>query len=465
MTLGRRLTLVSAVAVAVTIAAASAVVFLVVRGQLRDQVDGSLRELAGRATLFGTTLPAPPPLLDRAVQRRGEIGIAFREQSPGDPGGYGQLVRKNGEILVTPGGSAPLPVSAETREVAAGEREAFYEDLDLQGTHMRVFTTPLGNGEAVQVARSLDEVDATLGKLGVLLAAVALAGVALAAVLGRAISRTAIRPVARLTAAAEHVGRTGDLSSRIEVAREDEIGRLAASFNEMLAELEVAVSAQRQLVADASHELRTPLTSLRTNIETLARPNGLPHGDRHQLLADVVAQLGELSTLVANLVDLARDEQPEAVREDIRLDELVADAVASARRHAPDRRFLTRLEPCLVHGVAERLDRAVANLLDNAAKWSPAGGEIEVGVSSAGEVTVRDHGPGIDPDDLPRVFDRFYRAASVRSMAGSGLGLAIVRQVADDHGGTVSASSAPGGGTLLRLRIPALAAAPQPVAS
>jgi two-component system sensor histidine kinase MprB len=227
----------------------------------------------------------------------------------------------------------------------------------------------------------------------------------------------------------------------------------------MLAELERAVDAQRQLVADASHELRTPLTSLRTNIEVLAHPNGLPGVDRRRLLADVVAQLDELATLVGNLVDLARDEEPGPTDESLRLDLLATDAVERARRRAPDRSFSTEFEPCVVRGVRERLDRALDNLLDNAAKWSPEDGEVEVTVTSDGEVCVCDHGPGIDPVDAPRVFDRFYRSAGARGTAGSGLGLAIVRQVAEAHGGSAEAEVAPGGGALLRISLPAVSLA------
>jgi two-component system sensor histidine kinase MprB len=222
----------------------------------------------------------------------------------------------------------------------------------------------------------------------------------------------------------------------------------------MLEALEDSQRAQRQLVADASHELRTPLTSLRTNLEVLGSPRELPAGDRERLRTDVVAQLGELTELVGDLVELARDaEPPVEPHEPVRLDELVAAAVERAQRHAPDVVFAAELEPCLVTGSRARLDRAIANLLDNAAKWSPAAGTVDVRLSD-GELTVRDHGPGIPAEDLSHVFDRFYRAAAARGRAGSGLGLAIVRQVADVHDGTVRAEAAPGGGALLRLTLP-----------
>jgi two-component system sensor histidine kinase MprB len=220
----------------------------------------------------------------------------------------------------------------------------------------------------------------------------------------------------------------------------------------MLEALSEAERSQRQLVADASHELRTPLTSLRTNIEVLSS-GMLPPDDHERLLRDLVAQLDELTVLVSDLVDLARGDEPEAGVEDVRLDALVADAVERARRHAADKKFFTELEPCLVEGVPGRLDRAITNLLDNAAKWSPAGGQIEVRVRG-GEVSVRDHGPGIAEADLPYVFDRFYRAPAARGLPGSGLGLAIVRQVAESHGGTVLAERANGGGARMSLKLP-----------
>src|SRR5205085_8312322 len=256
----------------------------------------------------------------------------------------------------------------------------------------------------------------------------------------------ALEPVRRMTGATEKVAETGDLSERIETHGADELSRLGASFNAMLAALEDSTRKQRQLVADASHELRTPLTSLRTNIEVLAGERTLPPGERERLLHDVIEQLGEMTTLIAGLIELARAEEQPDEPEDVRLDLVAADAVERARRNQPGVEFETDLHESLVHGVPSTIERAVANLLDNAAEWSPPGGPVEVGVRG-GTVTVRDHGPGIEPEDLPYVFDRFYRARSARGLPGSGLGLAIVRQVAEAHGGEVVAERAHGGGT------------------
>jgi two-component system sensor histidine kinase MprB len=356
-------------------------------------------------------------------------------------------------------GQARLPVDEAAREVAAGERGPDLRDARIDGRPMRVLTTPAGGGWALQVALPLDDVHDVLGRLRWVLVLVGGAGIALAGVLAGAVARTGLAPVRRLDRTAEEVARTGDLGRRIDVERRDEVGRLAGTFNGMLAALERSQDGQRRLVMDASHELRTPLTALRTNVEVLAGSDGLDPEGRRLLLADVTAQLEDLSRLVADVVDLARGAEPQEALEEIRLDALVRRCVTRARRHAPGLRFELEAAPALVRGSPGRLERAVGNLLDNAAKWSPEGATVHVAVAG-GQVTVRDHGPGIAAADLPHVFDRFYRAAGARRLPGSGLGLAIVRQAAEVHGGSVEAAAAPGGGALLRLRLPALAERP-----
>lgn len=473
MSFRRRLIVFSAAAVAVAIVLASVVGWVVVRGQLRGQVDASLRGLSGGAVAFSISGPGDEPAgerPDRIIERRleridpdeesrsesgGERGldrsvVALQRDPFGGPQGIAQVVDQSGRVMPGPAAGAKLPVSERTKAVASGLSGPFYEDREVQGTHLRVYTSRLTPGEAVQVARPLDEVDRSLRNLGFVLAGVSLGGVGLAAGLGFMLARATLRPVAQLTDAAEHVTRTRDLSRRIEAGGRDELGRLATSFNTMLAALESSLRAQRRLVADASHELRTPLTSLRTNVELLER---VPPDQRREMVADITAQLEELTLLVGDLMELAREDERELATEDVRLDLLVAGAVERARRHAPDRRFETTLHPAVVEGVPARIDRAVANLLDNAAKWSPPDDPIDVRVTAAGELTVRDRGPGIDQADLPHVFDRFYRAPSARGTPGSGLGLAIVRQVAESHGGSVTAESNGGGGTLLRLSL------------
>jgi two-component system, OmpR family, sensor histidine kinase MprB len=469
MTLRRRLALVAAAAVAVAILLASGLVYVVVRGELRGRLDDELRQAGRAAAMARLPLLGPggagaaggggggPPPLSRLNPPRDALGLQTT---------YLALVTQDGELIGPPraagaSGAPLLPITASTRAVAAGTHGSYFTDASIDDTPVRVWTTgllPALPGYALQVARPLTDVDRTLDRLALVLVLVSAGGIALAAVLGRLVARTALRPVAQLTDAVEHVGETGDLTRRIEVAegeeRADEIARLARSFNAMLAALEASVGRQRQLVADASHELRTPLTSLRTNIEVLALPAGLPEEERARLLTDVVGQLEELSGLVGDLVELAREQEPEQAVEDVRFDQLVAEAVQRARRRPGAPLLATELEPCLVRGVPARLDRAVANLLDNAAKWSPPGVEVTVRLHD-GELTVRDRGPGIAEGDLPHVFERFYRAPAARGLPGSGLGLAIVRQVAELHGGEATAAAAPGGGALLRLALPA----------
>jgi two-component system sensor histidine kinase MprB len=436
MSFRARLALVAAAAVALAVVAASGVVYIVVRDQLYASVDDSLRNSMER------------------IQAGPAFQIGQGPPQPGVFGGYPQVVRADGEVFRRPGQDLTLPVDRRAIDVARGERGTFLTNADADGTHVRMITFeyPPIPGIAVQVARSLEETDHALDRIKWLLIVIAFGGILVAAGLGLVVSRAALAPVRRLTEATENVAVTGDLSGRIDAGGRDEISRLATSFNAMLGALEESTRARGQLVADASHELRTPLTSLRTNIEVLASDRELPPGERERLLSDVVEQLGEMTNLISELIELARGEQPLAELEDVRLDLVAAEAVERTKRNRPGVSFKTDFQESLVHGVPATLDRAVGNLLDNAAKWSPPGGEVEIVVRD-GEVTVRDHGPGIDDEDLPYVFDRFYRARSARGLPGSGLGLAIVRQVAESHGGTVVAERADGGGTLMRLRL------------
>jgi two-component system sensor histidine kinase MprB len=437
VSLRARLALAASAAVAVAAVLAAGIAFVVVRHELRGQVDETLerRATAIRAAPVRGLLRPPPALAPFE-----DIGIAI------------QIVDSQGRVVRLPSFEVELPVSDEMIEVAAGERRAFFVDGEARGEHVRILTIPLRGQFAAQLARPLEEVDRTLRQVGFVLLGIALGGIGLAAGLGLLVVRAALLPVRRLTEAVEHVAGTGDLTRRIELTGSDELGRLAARFNEMMSALESSLAAQRQLVADASHELRTPLTSLRTNIEVLARTGAMPAADRERLLGDLVRQLEELTTLVEDVVDLARGAEVPLVMEDVRLDLLVERAVERARAHAPHVRFELDLEQTVVRGAPDRLDRAVANLLDNASKWSPPGGVVDVAVRNA-EVTVRDHGPGVDPKDLPRIFDRFYRARAARGTPGSGLGLAIARQAAESHGGSVSAANAEGGGAIFRLKL------------
>ncbi|WEB40358.1 MULTISPECIES: HAMP domain-containing sensor histidine kinase [Streptomyces] len=359
-----------------------------------------------------------------------------------------------------------LPVSAATREVAAGHRRPYYTNFTVASHPVRVFTTRVPHrDEVLQVALRSDTVERGVRQAAWALGAVGGAGVLLAAGLGYWVSRTGLAPVARLTATAERIATTRDPRHRIDLpagpsGHEDEITRLAASFNTMLGELEQSVTAQRRLVADASHELRTPLTALRTNAELLARADRLTDVQRDRASGALTRQLREVTTLVNDLIELARDEEPRPLLEQVRPAPLLEHAVAAAREHWPDVAFTTHIAPeaadTTLPGVPARLARLLSNLLDNAAKFSPPGGPVETELAPvAGELhlTVRDHGPGIAADDLPYVFDRFYRAQAARALPGSGLGLAMARQIARAHGAELTAEQAPGGGALFRLRM------------
>jgi two-component system sensor histidine kinase MprB len=307
--------------------------------------------------------------------------------------------------------------------------------------------TPSG---AVQVARSLKEVDSVLSNQLLLLIVVGAGGILVAALLSLVAARTALAPIARFTRRTESVTANPDLSQRLEVTGTDELARLARSFNTTLDALERSVEAQRSLVADASHELRTPIATLRANFQLLRDADRLSPAEQASLREDIIAELDELTALVSDVVELARGSKPTAGPDDVRVDAIVADVVERTRRRASDLDFAVRLEPTVVAAESERVARAVSNLLDNARRWSPPGGTIEISLVG-GVLTVRDHGPGFDEADLPHVFDRFYRAQSARPRPGSGLGLAIVRQAAEAHGGWVKASNSPDGGAVLQV--------------
>jgi two-component system, OmpR family, sensor histidine kinase MprB len=458
MSLRRRLSLGAAAAVAIAIVLAAGVCYFVVRGQLLGQLDGALRS---QAVL---------------VQQHGNVGLGAPFPGlPASAGGrapYSQIVQANGDSLRTLGGLT-LPADDSIRGVAAGRTDGLMKSVMIGGTRLRLYAFHDNadvNGQiapvAVELARPLGPTDHVLSRLRLILFLLVLGGIALAATLGRLSARRVLSPLAEVTQAAQHIGETDDLSRRIAVHADDEVGQLATRFNAMLerlagsrAALDESVRAQRQLVADASHELRTPVTSLRTNIEVLLADPALDEEERRRLLTDVVEQSEELSALVGDLIELARGDLPADSAQDTRLDRIVAESLARARRNAPGISFEAHLEPVIVDGAPERLGRAVNNLLDNAARHSPPGGTVQAVVDGEG-VRVRDHGPGIPDEDLPYVFDRFFRGANSRGQQGSGLGLAIVRQVAEQHRGSVSAANAPDGGAVFTLRLPTARVAP-----
>ncbi len=513
MTFRHRITLVATAAVAIAVLIASALTYVLVSDQLHRQVDNSLRDTAlgvqrGVAALRrggGTISLVLPPGVAPGQLRRifelryhhasprrdrglGRLLFATPRGTLGQDRGVVQLLGVGASVLIAPDeGPTRLPVDARARKLAESGGPSYFSDINLGSDHLRVLTAALPAGtsaRAIQIARSLNEVDHTLSNLRLLLVLVALGGIAFAALLGALVSRAAIGPVRRLTQTAEHVAVTQDLTRRIDGRGGGELSRLAASFNAMLDALErsmgaldESVRAQRRLVADASHELRTPVTALRANIEVLQQSPSLPASERERLLDDVVEQLHHLTLLINDVIELARGDEPLPAREEVRFDQIVVEVIERARLHAPATAIKAALEPALVFGDPARLDRAVSNLLDNALKFGPREGPVEVtlragsvqdgsahdgaaqgGAVSCCELTVRDHGPGIARAELAHVFDRFYRGSGARAVPGSGLGLAIVRQVAQTHGGSVSAHQAPDGGTLMRLRLPQLGA-------
>jgi two-component system, OmpR family, sensor histidine kinase MprB len=440
VSLRTRLTLAGGGAVFVALAIASLVIYVEVRSKLHDQIDVSLIRSAETAATRWAGAKGAPPSAKKA-------GLLFGK----DASGFFQVTPTLGAVA-NGGVSGLVPLVGQDRSVASGLVPPYFRDIRFRGVAMRLYTMrlPSSSDGVVRTARALTEANATIARIRWLLLGLTLGGALAAGLLGRLAAKAVLRPVGALAGAVREVSATRDLNRRIPVSGRDELASLAADFNAMLATLDESHHAQQQLIADASHELRTPLTAHRANIELLARPD-LPAARRQRVLGAAVRGIEELSTLVGDLIQAARDGRSVDAREPLALDELVAAAVGRAQHRAPELRFESRLEPYRFVGARSRLQRAVDNVLDNAIKWSPPGGMVDVRLVG-GRLTVRDHGPGIAEADLPHVFDRFYRAASARALPGSGLGLAIVKQTVDDHGGGVTVANADGGGALLTLR-------------
>jgi two-component system sensor histidine kinase MprB len=459
MTLRGRLTAMSALVVGVILAIGSVLCFVVMRHQLRGQIDD---QLVQQARLVQDVTARAPIGLARPPAR----GTELPHSSSAGTAPFAQFVRTDGRVFA-PGGTS-LPVGAADRAIARRGRGEVLSDRTVDGHHLRVMTAGV-NGGAVQLGRPMGSVDSALSRLRLVLAILAAGGIALAAVASRLFSRSVLSPIDDLSRATQHIRATGDLDRRVDEGRTDEVGLLAANFNAMLArlqtaqqELNVSTAAQRQLVADASHELRTPVASLRTNVEVLLSDDAIDPDSRRALMADVVEQTEELTAVVADLIELARGDRPQDDLEDLDLADIVRAALARAERHAPQLRYEAILEPWAMTGSRERLGRAINNLLDNAAKFSPSGSTVHVWLHG-GELTVRDEGPGVADEDLPHIFDRFFRAGDAAPHLGSGLGLAIVQQVVTAHDGTVEARRHPDGGLEVTMRFaPAAAFGAQP---
>lgn len=444
MSLRIRFILLAALAVAATAITVSVIAYVLVDDRLHDDLDGSLEGAAARI----------------AEAREPEVVLPFLASPVPGPQYYFAVILPDGAIRQPEGQRLTLAGAADDLAAAGSTGETVVLDMDADRTTYRAVGFPAQEGRTVVVARSLDEIEHTTGALRTALLVVAGVAVAVTALVALLFGRAMLRPVSRLTRAAEHVAETQDLGASIDVRRHDELGRLATSINAMLAALDASRQQQQRLVSDAEHELRTPLTSMRTNIEILARQPNMPADERRHVVAALTGQVEELAQLVDDLVELARHPDPRSEEiENVPLDEVVMTAVERVQPRAPDVAIeLVELAPTRVLGRRRQLDRAVVNLLDNACKWSPPGSRVEIRVGE-GRVTIRDQGVGIDPADLPYVFDRFYRAPSARSAPGSGLGLAIVRRIVDEHGGSVGLRPADGGGTIAELVLPTADAA------
>ncbi|MEU5666373.1 sensor histidine kinase [Streptomyces longwoodensis] len=459
-----RLSLLVAAAVAFAVAAVSVTCWFIVQGKLYDQVDNDLHR----------QVDSP------ALQRQAEEAVNKCSQQPAQESGtaaprsvYYQVLTERGQVCV-------LPFTAGTVNVTRTDKDLFengnpgegvyHNSTDAKGNDLRVLSVPgytisdpvtgTSTAAALMIALPLKNTQSTLNDLALILLLVSGVGVIGAGVAGLAVARAGLRPVDKLTEAVEHIARTEDLSVRIPVEddAEDEIARLSRSFNSMTSSLADSHELQQQLIADAGHELRTPLTSLRTNIELLTRSEEtgrpLPEADRKALLASVKAQMTELASLIGDLQELSRSERQRGERvQVVSLEDTVESALRRARLRGPELTVTASLEPWYTRAEPAALERAVVNVLDNAVKFSPEGGTVEVRLAG-GVLTVRDHGPGIPEDELPYVFDRFWRSPSARALPGSGLGLSIVARTVQQSGGEVTLARAEGGGTVATVRLP-----------
>ncbi|MGA8847717.1 MAG: HAMP domain-containing sensor histidine kinase [Nocardioides sp.] len=437
--LASRVTLLTTIAVGLSVAFLAAGVYLTVRMQLQSQLDESLLQRArdtARANVLGTTVTPLPVALGAS-----DIRLALLQDND----------------LYPLDGGRPLPVGRPELDVANGLAMSSVRTALVGEEEYRIVSVPTRTeGRALIIAQSLTQQEKLLSRLGAVSLIFGLLGVLGAGIAGWGVARNGLRPVRKLTASVEQIAITEDLTP-LPVEGADEIARLATAFNQMLTALDASRDRQRRLVTDAGHELRTPLTSLRTNVDLLTQADQaerpLDPTAHVELLEDIRAQIDELTTLIGDLTELARDEPLATVVGEVDLSEIVDLSVARVRRRAVDATFDVATEPWSVVGEASSLERAVTNLLDNAAKWSPSGGTVRVRLT-AGVLTVDDEGPGIAAADRERVFDRFWRSEEARTLPGSGLGLSIVRQVAERHSGSVTATTAPRGGARLVLSLP-----------
>jgi two-component system, OmpR family, sensor histidine kinase MprB len=438
MTLRNRLAAAAAVGVLIVVAAVSTVLYFSYAASVHSRVDATLIDAAQQAS--------------SVAQKVKQTAKSADFDQPVTVGSVELQLFMGPVTLGQPTQSGPL--GKNDIGVAEQGDQPYFADAHIHGEEFRVYTAPIpgDQGGLIRASRAADADDGALRNAALLLAGLTVAAAAVTYGAARLTAGRILRPIADLTAAAEHVTQTRDLTARIRPERvsdetgQDEVGRLSSSFDTMLAALHESVTAQRQLVADASHELRTPLTSLTTNLDLLEDGDGLADPQAPALVRAAREQAGELGQLITDLLDLARYRESAPHRETVRLDLLTDQAVRRISKRAPGAVIHTEFQPCLVHVDADAVDHAVSNLVDNALKWSPPGAAVRVAVKD-GRINVSDHGPGIAGEDLPRIFERFYRAPGARGMPGAGLGLAIVGSVAQANKGTVDVRTGPDGST------------------
>lgn len=449
--LASRVTLLTTMAVGLSVAFVALGAFATVRVQMTQSLDDSLLERARSAASSSAISELISSDLPSTALGAADVRIA--------------IITQKGKVITADDGPL-IKLGTPEEMVWSGERAYSIRTVPSDNEAFRVVAVPATGGQTLVLAQSMESQQEVLHELGTVMLIFGFAGVITAALAGWIVALNGLRPVRKLTAAAERIARTEDLTP-LQVEGDDEIARLATAFNSMLLALAASRDRQRQLVADAGHELRTPLTSLRTNLDLLAQAEfsraehsrngqaapGLPPEARRELLHDVRAQIEELTTLIGDLVELARDEPMTHIVEEVDLADVIDRAVARVRRRAPGAAFDVHATSWWVYGESVGLERAVTNLLDNAAKWGPLDGTITVTLAH-GTLTVDDEGPGISPADQPHVFERFYRSEESRAMPGSGLGLSIVAQVAERHAGSVRATNSPRGGARLSMTLP-----------
>ena len=448
MSLRTRLTVGVAILVSVVVILTGGFMFRTAKSELRGEIDSFLEQRSAAVTIA---------IIDRKIDKNTLRSFWF-DNNLSQPDAASQLLDGRGEIIFSWPIEIPIdPIDLEAATRGGGKiqpRQRFH-DKNINGIHYRVLSKEVRPEGLLQTARNLSEVDAALGGIKNRILIFGGSGILLSSVIAWLFASSFLRPVVRLTKAAEKVAKTQDLVAFIDVGEGDsEINRLAESFNIMLEALATSREQQRRLVEDASHELRTPLTSLRTNIEVLLRSPTMKPTQQAEILADAKIEIEELGVLVVELVELAtatsKHEEPFAKGD---IGEVVGEVVYRFRRRTARDISIAIAGDNIREIRIAGIDRAVGNLIENAIKFSPEGLDIEVQVQD-GRVTVRDYGPGVSEEDKPRVFDRFFRATNTRSMSGSGLGLSIVSEIIRGHGGEVFVEDPPdGSGTVIGFRL------------